>query len=80
MPTSTRSFTHLLSAEAGVSSDLPPVLTNGTGNNIANASTPGFKRHVAVQEGFYQTFELALAHTPARFNALRAPGGGVRAI
>ena len=32
VPTSTRSFTHLLSSEAGVSSDLPPVLTNGTGN------------------------------------------------
>lgn len=32
VPTSTRSFTHLLSADAGVSSDLPPVLTNGTGN------------------------------------------------
>jgi Carboxypeptidase regulatory-like domain len=29
VPTSTRSFTHLLSAEAGVSSELPPVLTNG---------------------------------------------------
>jgi hypothetical protein len=32
IPTSTGSFTHLLSAEAGVSSELPPVLTNGTGN------------------------------------------------
>jgi Carboxypeptidase regulatory-like domain len=32
VPTATRSFTTLLSAEAGVSSDLPPVLTNGTGN------------------------------------------------
>lgn len=32
IPTSTRSFTHLLSTEAGVASDLPPVLTNGTGN------------------------------------------------
>jgi hypothetical protein len=32
VPTSTRSFTHLLSAEAGVSSDLPPVLTNSNGN------------------------------------------------
>jgi Carboxypeptidase regulatory-like domain len=32
IPTSTRSFTHLLSAEAGVSADLPPVLINGTGN------------------------------------------------
>lgn len=32
IPTSTRSFTHLLSNDPGVSSDLPPVLTNGTGN------------------------------------------------
>jgi hypothetical protein len=32
IPTSTGSFTHLLSSEPGVSADLPPVLTNGTGN------------------------------------------------
>jgi hypothetical protein len=32
VPTSTRSFTHLLSAEAGIAADLPPVLTNGNGN------------------------------------------------
>jgi hypothetical protein len=32
VPTSTRSFTHLLSAEAGISSDLPPVLGNSNGN------------------------------------------------
>jgi Carboxypeptidase regulatory-like domain len=32
IPTGTGSFTHLLSAEAGVSADLPPVLVNGTGN------------------------------------------------
>jgi len=32
VPTSTRSFTHLLSAEAGVSADLPPVLGNNNGN------------------------------------------------
>ncbi|MGH9661715.1 MAG: carboxypeptidase regulatory-like domain-containing protein, partial [Bryobacteraceae bacterium] len=32
VPTSTRSFTHLLAGEPGVSSDLPPVLVNGTGN------------------------------------------------
>ena len=32
VPTSTRSFTHLLSAESGISAELPPVLTNGTGN------------------------------------------------
>ena len=32
VPTSTRSFTHLLSAEPGVSADLPPVSVNGNGN------------------------------------------------
>ncbi len=32
VPTSTRSFTHLLSAEPGVSADLPPALVNGNGN------------------------------------------------
>jgi hypothetical protein len=32
IPTATGSFTHLLSSEAGVSADLPPVLINGTGN------------------------------------------------
>jgi hypothetical protein len=32
VPSSTRSFTHLLSAEAGISADLPPVLTNSNGN------------------------------------------------
>ncbi|HEY0170057.1 MAG TPA: carboxypeptidase regulatory-like domain-containing protein [Pyrinomonadaceae bacterium] len=32
VPTSTRSFTQLLSAEAGVNTDLSPVSTNGNGN------------------------------------------------
>jgi hypothetical protein len=32
IPTTTRSFTHLLSSEAGVSAELPPALINGTGN------------------------------------------------
>jgi len=32
VPTSTRSFTQLLSAEAGVNTDLSPELTNGNGN------------------------------------------------
>lgn len=32
VPSSTRNFTHLLSAEAGVNSDLPPVLGNDTGS------------------------------------------------
>jgi len=32
VPTSTRSFTHLLSADAGISADLSPVLGNDSGN------------------------------------------------
>jgi hypothetical protein len=32
VPSSTRNFTHLLSAEAGINSDLPPVLGNDTGS------------------------------------------------
>ena len=32
VPTSTRSFTQLLSTEAGVNAELSPVLTNGNGN------------------------------------------------
>jgi len=32
VPTSTRSFTQLLSTEAGVNTELSPVLTNGNGN------------------------------------------------
>ena len=32
IPMTTRSFTHLLSSEAGISAELPPVLVNGTGN------------------------------------------------
>ena len=48
-------------------------------NNIANANTAGFKRHIAVQEGFYQVFEAGL-RSPGRFNAERAPGGGLKVI
>ncbi len=32
VPTATRSFTHLLAADPGVSADLPPALVNGNGN------------------------------------------------
>src|SRR5215207_477044 len=38
VPTPTRSFTQLLSAEAGVSSDLTPVSVNGTGNVSPNVN------------------------------------------
>lgn len=46
-------------------------------NNIANALTPGFKRQIAVQEGFYTAFRGAV-EDGRRFNLIRAPGGGVK--
>ena len=46
-------------------------------NNIANASTVGFKRQDTVQRGFYEVY-LGALRRPARFNVERAPGGGVR--
>ncbi len=46
-------------------------------NNIANAATPGFKRQIAVQKGFYQEF-LSTGAAPQRFNAEKAPGGGIK--
>lgn len=44
-------------------------------NNIANASTPGFKRQIPVQKGFYEAF-FAETQRSARFNLERGPGGG----
>ena len=48
-------------------------------NNIANVSTPGFKRHAPVQLGFYQTFSEVMRH-PFHFNARSAPAGGVKVV
>lgn len=48
-------------------------------NNLANASTSGFKRQDAVQEGFYQIF-LGEMGTPQLLNAERGPGGGLKTI
>ncbi|GMV91571.1 MAG: flagellar basal body rod protein FlgG [Candidatus Hydrogenedentota bacterium] len=48
-------------------------------NNLANASTSGFKRQGAVQEGFYQVF-LGELGTPQLYNAERGPGGGLKTI
>jgi flagellar basal-body rod protein FlgF len=45
-------------------------------NNIANLSSPGFKRQNVLLEGFYQTLEKALS--PAMYGTQRGPGGGVR--
>lgn len=46
-------------------------------NNIANASTPGYKRSEPVLSGFYTIFSEELRN-PFRFDTSPAPGGGVR--
>lgn len=48
-------------------------------NNIANASTPGFKRHQGVQLGFYEVFRDT-ARRPLIHNLEAAPGGGVKTV
>lgn len=45
-------------------------------NNIANVTTPGFKRQNAVQEGFYGVL-LDKMQTPFHLNAKTNPGGGI---
>lgn len=44
-------------------------------NNIANASTIGFRRQQPVQKGFYAIFADSLRR-PALFNQYKTPGGG----
>ena len=46
-------------------------------NNIANVSTPGFRRQEPIQKGFYDLFVQKLTH-PIRFRLDSAPGGGVK--
>ncbi|HEO70948.1 MAG TPA: flagellar hook-basal body protein, partial [Candidatus Hydrogenedentes bacterium] len=46
-------------------------------NNIANASTVGFKAFRPVQEGFYSVFESELRR-PFHFRTMVGPGGGTR--
>ncbi|HIJ65597.1 MAG TPA: flagellar hook-basal body protein [Candidatus Hydrogenedentes bacterium] len=48
-------------------------------NNIANASTPGFRRQDGLQKGFYMILRDA-ERSPAALNARTAPGGGVRLL
>ena len=48
-------------------------------NNIANASTTGFKAQIGVQQGFYETFYGKMKNV-SRFNHVEAPGGGVKLI
>ena len=48
-------------------------------NNLANASTPGYKRMQPVQLGFYEVFSQKQIH-PFRFDREAAPAGGVKAV
>ncbi|MDX9972499.1 MAG: flagellar basal-body rod protein FlgF [FCB group bacterium] len=48
-------------------------------NNIANASTPGFKRQNCVEEGFYSVFSEKM-RSAASFGQSTSPGGGVRIV
>ncbi len=48
-------------------------------NNIANASSPGYKRMEPIQLGFYQVFEDTM-RKPYHFNADTAPAGGVKVV
>jgi len=48
-------------------------------NNIANASTPGFKRQAPVQLGFYEVFTDS-PRRPYYFNQDSAPGGGTKFV
>lgn len=48
-------------------------------NNLANASTSGFKRQGALQEGFYQVFLGELGNAQL-YNAERGPGGGLKTV
>lgn len=46
-------------------------------NNIANVTTPGYKRQQGVQRGFSEVL-LRHAHEPFWLNRIQAPGGGVQ--
>lgn len=48
-------------------------------NNIANVSTNGFRRHQAVQMGFYEVFSDTLRE-PFSLDLERAPGGGTKLV
>ena len=50
-----------------------------TANNIANASTVGFRKMEPVQMGFYKVF-TGKVRTPTYFNAQPVPAGGTRVV
>lgn len=48
-------------------------------NNVANASTPGFRRQHSIPKGFHSVF-LNSRGTVSRYNREEAPGGGVKGV
>lgn len=48
-------------------------------NNIANASTIGYRRHQPIALGFYQHFSNAMRR-PIHYSIRSAPGGGVKVV
>ncbi len=48
-------------------------------NNLANVSTPGYKRMQPVQLGFYEVFSQKMIH-PFHFDTEAAPAGGVKGV
>lgn len=48
-------------------------------NNVANASTPGFRRQHSIAKGFHSIF-MNSRGTVTRYNREDAPGGGVKGI
>jgi flagellar basal-body rod protein FlgF len=48
-------------------------------NNIANAATPGFRRHEVIQKGFYDVFSKTLRQ-PVYFDSQQGPGGGPKVV
>ncbi len=48
-------------------------------NNVANASTPGFRRQTAVQNGFYEVLLGKMRH-PSWLGRDPGPGGGLRLV
>ena len=50
-----------------------------TANNVANASTPGFRTQNAIQRGFDEVL-LSQYRRPVWLNSEKAPGGGLRTL
>ena len=49
-------------------------------NNVANAATPGFRRHIPVSLGFYDLFSGTLRSSGWFRGRSTAPGGGLKPV